>query len=377
MGMCESENKQSEITNEEMIQKQNELKTICLQLKLNPSQIFNSEFLEIIINHSETKDGFISNEIREILYQYLFNVKIINKTTKFEYCTLIIDDEKKLKYYHNFINWKISNLDTINSNNLSIINDPDTIKKDIPRGIIDINSIQSNFSYKNNLEKSTFSKFTFFSTKTFNYNYYQGCLFIYFYFLHLYKDNTLIGISCLQKYFELFLKDFLLDNTNEQINSIIQIINDLIKIISPKISNIFEKYNIFPNRSIELILTSFIKEDSFANYQENKFRILDFLICHKPYYSFLLCAFYFILITENIISNESSDDDMSDLLIEGLQNYSFNKDDYDNIIMRTVNFDKNNFNEVKNVLNKYQDIFKYMFHNDNNGLISYLNKNNI
>ena len=68
---------------------------------------------------------------------------------------------------------------------------------------------------------------------------------------------------------------------------------------------------------------------------------------------------------------------MSDLLIEGLQNYSFNKDDYDNIIMRTVNFDKNNFNEVKNVLNKYQDIFKYMFHNDNNGLISYLNKNNI
>ena len=377
MGMCESENKQSDITNEKIIQKQNELKTICLQLKLNPSQIFSCKFLEIIIKHSETQDGFISNEIREILYQYLFNVKIINKTTKFEYCTLVIDEEKKLKYFHNFINWKISNLDTLNSNNLSIINDPDTIKKDIPRGIIDINSIQNNFSYKNNLEKSTFSKFTFFSTKTFNYNYYQGCLFIYFYFLHLYKDNTLIGISCLQKYFELFLKDFLLNNTDEQIGSIIPIINDLIKIISPKVSNTFEKYNIFPNRSIELILTSFIKEDSFANYQENKFRVLDFLICHKPYYSFLLSAFYFVLITENITIDESSDDDMSDLLIEGLQNYSMNKDDYETIILRTVDFDKNNFNEIKNVLNKYQDVFKYMFHKDNNGLISYLNNNNI
>jgi hypothetical protein len=371
MGMCESENKQSEITNEEMIQKQNELKTICLQLKLNPSQIFNSEFLEIIINHSETKDGFISNEIREILYQYLFNVKIINKTTKFEYCTLIIDDEKKLKYYHNFINWKISNLDTLNSNNLSIINDPDTIKKDIPRGIIDINSIQSNFSYKNNLEKSTFSKYTFFSSKTFNYNYYQGCLFIYFYFIYLFKDvNYLIGISCLQKYFEFFLKDFLLNDSEEKIGNLMLVTMDFIKIINPEIHKILEENSIFPHRCIELILTSFIKEDFFENYQEYKFRFLDFLICHKPYFSFLLSAFYIIYIIENL--NCSEIELNSDLILEGLQNYKFNSNDYENIIVKCSNFDEENFSEIENILNKYKDIYKFIFHKDNLGLISYL-----
>ena len=68
---------------------------------------------------------------------------------------------------------------------------------------------------------------------------------------------------------------------------------------------------------------------------------------------------------------------MSDLLIEGLQNYSMTKDDYENIILRTVDFEKNNFNEIKNVLNKYQYVFKYILHKDNNGLISYLNNNNI
>jgi len=369
MGTCESENKQIE-ENIEIIQKQNELQSLCLQLKLEPSKIYEHEFLEMIIKNSETKEGFINNEIRKILYKYLFNIKIINKTSKFEYCTLKIDEKNnKLKYFHNFINWKFSNLETIISEQ-KMIKDKEIIEKDIPRWIINNDSIKKNFFYKNNLEKSTFSKYTFFSSKTFDYNYYQGCLLIYFYFLILYKEEPLIGISCLQKYFEIFLKDFLLKTSDQQIALIIPIINDLIKIINPQISNILEENDIIPNRSIKLILTSFIEEDSNPYYQENKFRILDFLICHKPYFSFLLCAFYFVFIVENLLSTESSLN--SDILSEGLQNYNFNKDDYDNIILRIVNFDKSNFSEINNVLKKYYDNFKYIFHTDNNGLISYL-----
>ena len=372
MGNCESETiKSKEDVPEELYLKKDELKALCFQLKINPNKIYEKNFLYTIIKHSETKEGFISNEIREILYKYLFNFKIIKKTKKFEYCILSINEKNKLIYTKNYINWDFSNYETLNSKNLEIINDIETIIKDIPRGIIDINSIQRNFSYKNNLEKSTFSKYTFFSSKTFNYNYYQGCLFIYFYFIYLFKDvNYLIGISCLQKYFEFFLKDFLLNDSEEKIGNLMLVTMDFIKIINPEIHKILEENSIFPHRCIELILTSFIKEDFFENYQEYKFRLLDFLICHKPYFSFLLSAFYIIYIIENL--NCSEIELNSDLILEGLQNYKFNSNDYENIIVKCSNFDEENFSEIENILNKYKDIYKFIFHKDNLGLISYL-----
>ena len=73
MGICESETiKSKEDLTEELYLKKDELKALCFQLKINPNKIYEKNFLYTIIKHSETKEGFISNEIREILYKSLF-----------------------------------------------------------------------------------------------------------------------------------------------------------------------------------------------------------------------------------------------------------------------------------------------------------------
>ncbi len=354
------------------------LNEILCQLKLNPNLIFlNSEYLKKLQFCSILPNGFLNNFYRKEIYKYLYCLKENNEGfvglfSNIQNNNNNDDDNKneniKINFFEDFIN-----INELNNKNINYINnknlrnekfyDGNIINNDISR-TIGSNINQNKFDY---LNKNYLSNYLLFSKNTiFKYNYYQGCLDILTYFMELFKKNNNFGLSITQKYFEIYMKDFL--NENFDMNVINEIVFECIKIIDFDIyKKLYEiNENLFTFR-IHLILTTFCHEDKYL--EGYVYRLFDYILTHKAYMIFIIVGYFVVLLAEDVDLNDEN------IEIDDIFNYSIENINFDTIIYLSNNFinDKNKYklfelNIIEKYKNNFENIFKYK-----NGIDKYLN----
>ena len=350
------------------------LNEILCQLKLNPNLIFlNSEYLKKLQLCSTLPNGFLNTFYRKEIYKYLYCLKenkegFVGLFSKTQNNNDDDDNNIKINFFEEFINineFNNKNIDYINDHKLreKYFYDGNIINNDISR-TIGSNLNKNKFDY---LNKSYLSSYLLFSKNTiFKYNYYQGCLDILTYFMKLFKKNNNFGLSMTQKYFEIYMKDFLSENFD--MNILNEIVFECIKIID---INTYQKlYEINENLitfKINLILTTFCHEDIYI--EGYVYRLFDYILSHNAYMIFIIVGYFVVLLAEDVDLNDEN------IEIDDIFNYSIENINFDTIIYLSNNFinDKNKYKQFElNIIEKYKNDFKNIF-KYKNGIDKYLN----
>lgn len=330
--------------------KQNELFQLILQLKINSKENLSKEIFKDIKRLARTKGGFLTNENRRILWEVILNIE--SRRTRFKRLILNNDNEPMFDY----TDWnQFRNCDVYNTRQIDV-SEANTIRKDIPRtnNLPKIKNAFRNINYA--------SLYYFYSMKSFGYEYYQGCLDVFYYFINLYPENDCIqGINAFQIYSELFLKDFLInvESKGKQNMNALSTVGTIIGNFLYDISK--ESYN-FLNEQDLLCSTAAVLAwviCSFAHSIDNEcveYRVLDFLLCHNKIFPYLISAY--ILheriekYKEGLMPNEDIDAGMANEVI--FKQVIIN-DDIEDIINKTYSYYKNNKNRLMFILNKTKE----------------------
>ncbi len=365
-------------------EKQIKINKIITLFKFNKESLLidhykNNELFNEIRELAKSKNGFLNNNNRKILWDYLF-YKRKNKKGIID----LVKINKNIELYITKLNLILEKKE-LTEENLNNIDEYKIILNDIPRTcktIIskDNNSTINNLSNSsiNNLitnQKNITPEIFMFTCEKMGYKYLQGLLNIIFYFKKIFNyENT---INSLNIYFEYFFKDFIDTELNEENNDgniplISSIIIDLYKYLYPeeKKENTDKLEEIIPILCNKWIISDFISEINDIN---KGFRILDYLIVSEPYIKYILTT---VLINKynNIILDKKTKSIKSsyDIIFDELKKDDLNSIDFDVIIEDVEKINIKKGKDIKQFLNeKYGKNYVYTFSFDNKGLISY------
>ena len=364
----------SDSTYELLEGKKEELNKIITLFKLNKESLIVDQYNEYelfkkIRDLSITKGGFVDNNIRRKLWNYLFykrqnkkniiDIIKINNEIKVSFCKLNVLAQKK----------------ELTDSKLQNIKEYQVIINDLPRTCqnIIINNINKMDNKLTNISPEIFM----FASDKFEYQYLQGLLNIIFYFKQIFNYED--SINALNIYFEFFYKDLIDIKISKETN------DENIALISSIITELYNYLyqqkeerriiNYIETLSSKWIISSFLSELKDIN---KGYRILDYLIVSEPYIKYVLATvllhkFNDIIITKEILNSKLDD------LESSYENffYELKKDDLNNIDINEIineveNLIKKQGKDIKNLLiEKYGKKFIYSFNLNNHGLLSY------
>ena len=375
-------------------EKQIEINRIITHFKFSKESLLidqyrNNELFNQIKEIAKSKGGFINNNNRKILWNYLFYRRKNQKGI-----IDLIKINQNIELFISKLNLSLQKKE-LTEEKLNGINEYKVILNDIPRTCKNIiskdslnssnsnniintsskNNIISNYRINNDLISNISNgspEIFMFACDIMRYKYLQGLLNIIFYFKKIFNnENT---INALNVYFEYFFKDFVdkelnEENNDENISLISSIITDLYNHLYPDEQN--DKVEEFiPILCNKWIISDFISEIKDIN---KGFRILDYLIVNEPYVKYILATVLIykynnIILDKMAISIESSYDN----IFHELKKEDLNFIDFDEIINDVEKINDKKGKEIKALLNeKYGKQFVYTFNLNNQGLISY------
>ena len=364
----------SDTTYELLEGKKEELNKIITLFKLNKESLIVDQYNEYelfkkIRDLSITKGGFVDNNIRRKLWNYLFykrqnkkniiDIIKINNEIKVSFCKLNVLAQKK----------------ELTDSKLQNIKEYQVIINDLPRTCqnIIINNINKTDNKLTNISPEIFM----FASDKFEYQYLQGLLNIIFYFKQIFNYED--SINALNIYFEFFYKDLIDIKISKETN------DENIALISSIITELYNYLyqqkeerriiNYIETLSSKWIISSFLSELKDIN---KGYRLLDYIIVSEPYIKYVLATvllhkFNDIIITKEILNSKLDD------LESSYENffYELKKDDLNNIDINEIineveNLIKKQGKDIKNLLiEKYGKKFIYSFNLNNHGLLSY------
>ena len=334
--------------------------------KYNNNEIFN-KIKELAVS----KGGFLNNNIRKKLWNYLFYKKQ-NKKNIID----LIKINEDIKVFLSKLNLSSQKKDLTDSK-VQKIKEYQIILKDLPRTYQYMTA--KNENNKENKITNISQEIFIFTSEKFGYQYLQGLLNIIFYFKQIFNYED--SINAINIYFEFFYKDLIdiklcRENKDENIALIAPIITDLYRYLFPQKEE-SQIINYIPILSSKWIISSFLSEIKDIN---KGFRILDYLIVSEPYVKYVLAAllinkFHDIISTKNLLNEKLDSFEASyENLFDELKMEDLNSIDIDEIINDVQDLINKKGKEIKNFLiEKYGKNFKYSFNLKNQGLISYYN----
>ena len=333
----------SDTTYELLEGKKEELNKIITLFKLNKESLIVDQYNEYelfkkIRDLSITKGGFVDNNIRRKLWNYLFykrqnkkniiDIIKINNEIKVSFCKLNVLAQKK----------------ELTDSKLQNIKEYQVIINDLPRTCqnIIINNINKTDNKLTNISPEIFM----FASDKFEYQYLQGLLNIIFYFKQIFNYED--SINALNIYFEFFYKDLIDIKISKETN------DENIALISSIITELYNYLyqqkeerriiNYIETLSSKWIISSFLSELKDIN---KGYRLLDYIIVSEPYIKYVLATvllhkFNDIIITKEILNSKLDD------LESSYENffYELKKDDLNNIDINEI------INEVENLIKK-------------------------
>ena len=334
--------------------------------KYNDNEIFN-KIKELAVS----KGGFLNNNIRKKLWNYLFYKKQ-NKKNIID----LIKINEDIKVFLSKLNLSSQKKDLTDSK-VQKIKEYQIILKDLPRTYQYMTA--KNENNKENKITNISQEIFIFTSEKFGYQYLQGLLNIIFYFKQIFNYED--SINAINIYFEFFYKDLIdiklcRENKDENIALIAPIITDLYRYLFPQKEE-SQIINYIPILSSKWIISSFLSEIKDIN---KGFRILDYLIVSEPYVKYVLAAllvnkFHDIISTKHLLNEKLDSFEASyENLFDELKMEDLNSIDIDEIINDVQDLINKKGKEIKNFLiEKYGKNFKYSFNLKNQGLISYYN----
>ena len=334
--------------------------------KYNDNEIFN-KIKELAVS----KGGFLNNNIRKKLWNYLFYKKQ-NKKNIID----LIKINEDIKVFLSKLNLSSQKKDLTDSK-VQKIKEYQIILKDLPRTYQYMTA--KNENNKENKITNISQEIFIFTSEKFGYQYLQGLLNIIFYFKQIFNYED--SINAINIYFEFFYKDLIdiklcRENKDENIALIAPVITDLYRYLFPQKEE-SQIINYIPILSSKWIISSFLSDIKDIN---KGFRILDYLIVSEPYVKYLLAAllvnkFHDIISTKHLLNEKLDSFEASyENLFDELKMEDLNSIDIDEIINDVQDLINKNGKEIKNFLiEKYGKNFKYSFNLKNQGLISYYN----
>lgn len=334
--------------------------------KYNNNEIFN-KIKELAVS----KGGFLNNNIRKKLWNYLFYKKQ-NKKNIID----LIKINEDIKVFLSKLNLSSQKKDLTDSK-VQKIKEYQIILKDLPRTYQYMTA--KNENNKENKITNISQEIFIFTSEKFGYQYLQGLLNIIFYFKQIFNYED--SINAINIYFEFFYKDLIdiklcRENKDENIALIAPIITDLHRYLFPQKEE-SQIINYIPILSSKWIISSFLSDIRDIN---KGFRILDYLIVSEPYVKYVLAAllvnkFHDIISTKHLLNEKLDSFEASyENLFDELKMEDLNSIDIDEIINDVQDLINKKGKEIKNFLiEKYGKNFKYSFNLKNQGLISYYN----
>ena len=334
--------------------------------KYNDNEIFN-KIKELAVS----KGGFLNNNIRKKLWNYLFYKKQ-NKKNIID----LIKINEDIKVFLSKLNLSSQKKDLTDSK-VQKIKEYQIILKDLPRTYQYMTA--KNENNKENKITNISQEIFIFTSEKFGYQYLQGLLNIIFYFKQIFNYED--SINAINIYFEFFYKDLIdiklcRENKDENIALIAPIITDLYRYLFPQKEE-SQIINYIPILSSKWIISSFLSDIRDIN---KGFRILDYLIVSEPYVKYVLAAllvnkFHDIISTKHLLNEKLDSFEASyENLFDELKMEDLNSIDIDEIINDVQDLINKKGKEIKNFLiEKYGKNFKYSFNLKNQGLISYYN----
>ena len=334
--------------------------------KYNNNEIFN-KIKELAVS----KGGFLNNNIRKKLWNYLFYKKQ-NKKNIID----LIKINEDIKVFLSKLNLSSQKKDLTDSK-VQKIKEYQIILKDLPRTYQYMTA--KNENNKENKITNISQEIFIFTSEKFGYQYLQGLLNIIFYFKQIFNYED--SINAINIYFEFFYKDLIdiklcRENKDENIALIAPIITDLYRYLFPQKEE-SQIINYIPILSSKWIISSFLSDIRDIN---KGFRILDYLIVSEPYVKYVLAAllvnkFHDIISTKHLLNGKLDSFEASyENLFDELKMEDLNSIDIDEIINDVQDLINKQGKEIKNFLiEKYGKNFKYSFNLKNQGLISYYN----
>ena len=334
--------------------------------KYNDNEIFN-KIKELAVS----KGGFMNNNIRKKLWNYLFYKKQ-NKKNIID----LIKINEDIKVFLSKLNLSSQKKDLTDSK-VQKIKEYQIILKDLPRTYQYMTA--KNENNKENKITNISQEIFIFTSEKFGYQYLQGLLNIIFYFKQIFNYED--SINAINIYFEFFYKDLIdiklcRENKDENIALIAPIITDLYRYLFPQKEE-SQIINYIPILSSKWIISSFLSDIRDIN---KGFRILDYLIVSEPYVKYVLAAllvnkFHDIISTKHLLNEKLDSFEASyENLFDELKMEDLNSIDIDEIINDVQDLINKKGKEIKNFLiEKYGKNFKYSFNLKNQGLISYYN----
>ena len=334
--------------------------------KYNNNKIFN-KIKELAVS----KGGFLNNNIRKKLWNYLFYKKQ-NKKNIID----LIKINEDIKVFLSKLNLSSQKKDLTDSK-VQKIKEYQIILKDLPRTYQYMTA--KNENNKENKITNISQEIFIFTSEKFGYQYLQGLLNIIFYFKQIFNYED--SINAINIYFEFFYKDLIdiklcRENKDENIALIAPIITDLYRYLFPQKEE-SQIINYIPILSSKWIISSFLSDIRDIN---KGFRILDYLIVSEPYVKYVLAAllvnkFHDIISTKHLLNEKLDSFEASyENLFDELKMEDLNSIDIDEIINDVQDLINKQGKEIKNFLiEKYGKNFKYSFNLKNQGLISYYN----
>ena len=325
---------------------------IITKTKLTSQKNLTKNIFKEIKSLSRTEGGFLDNNNRKELWKIILNTSSRNKKMKY----LKIDSE--MKPHFDYLNWKKYEEININSLQLKSIKEIETIKKDFPR------EQQYKQIERNNQNIDYSSLIYLYDNQNFNYLYYQGCLSLFYYFVHLYPENNHFeGINMFQRFSEIFLKDFLLNlevkidekNKETSISTVKLLISNFLLDVSKECYLFLKEHDLICFELIvEWILCCFTHSISD---EEKSYRILDFIICHNKIMVYIMVSF---ILKNRIIkfckSNNVKEDFDDGAFFKIIYEKTFNQEDFEDIIGQSYQYYKANKSRLKVILNKQEEL---------------------
>ena len=334
--------------------------------KYNNNEIFN-KIKELAVS----KGGFLNNNIRKKLWNYLFYKKQ-NKKNIID----LIKINEDIKVFLSKLNLSSQKKDLTDSK-VQKIKEYQIILKDLPRTYQYMTA--KNENNKENKITNISQEIFIFTSEKFGYQYLQGLLNIIFYFKQIFNYED--SINAINIYFEFFYKDLIdiklcRENKDENIALIAPIITDLYRYLFPQKEE-SQIINYIPILSSKWIISSFLSDIRDIN---KGFRILDYLIVSEPYVKYVLAAllvnkFHDIISTKHLLNEKLDSFEASyENLFDELKMKDLNSIDIDENMNDVQDLINKKGKEIKNFLiEKYGKNFKYSFNLKNQGLISYYN----
>ena len=387
--------------------KQIEINEIITKFKFNKETLLidqynDCELFNKIKKIAKTRGGFLNNNNRKILWDYLF-YKRKNKKGIID----LIKINKNIELSLSKLNLK-SQIKELTEDKLNSINEYQIILNDLPRtckniiendslslsksnsSLINTNNnqinnisnsisaniyfpINRNLSLKSNNSTNEISPEIFlFSCGKLKYKYLQGLLNIVFYFKKIFNYENCI--NALNIYFEFFYKDFVDKELNEENNDenvalISSVVSDLYCFLySSQKSDMIEDY--IPILCNKWIISNFVSELKDI---KKGLRLLDYLIVSEPHIRYILATVLMKKFNSITLDKMKIDIDSSfENVFEELKKEDLNSIDFDEVINEVENINNIKGKEIKKILNeKYGKQFIYSFNLNNEGLISY------